>query len=153
MEMYIVWIWICDPCLNFTFVYFQPKLMNVRLQFREQLQVKSQRKSKRIAAYDWYEFLLSGMHKLVNVRNRCRNVWIMLLSYTYIIVSRSFLFSGFNRILYCLQLSTDVDWIKCCAFKQFHFRVPLPLGGPWRQAERGMALAAIKEFWWAGSWE
>jgi hypothetical protein len=30
--------------------------MHVRLQFREQLQVKSQRKSKRISAYDWYEF-------------------------------------------------------------------------------------------------
>jgi hypothetical protein len=57
------------------------------------------KKSKRISKYDWYEFSVSRMHKLVHVRNRCRNVWIMSLSYIlYIIVSGSFLFSGFNRI-------------------------------------------------------
>ncbi len=94
------------------------------------------KKSKRISAYDWYEFSLSRMHKLVHVRNRCRDVWIMYWV-TYIIVSGSFLFSGFNRILHCLRLSTDVDWIKCCAYKPFHLRVPLPPGGPRRQAERG----------------
>ncbi len=74
-----------------------------------------------------YKFSLFGMHKLVQVRNRCRNVWIMSLSYTYIIVSGSFLFSGFNpisafRTLCCLQLSTNVSWIKCCAFNRFTSR-------------------------------
>jgi hypothetical protein len=32
------------------------------------------KKSKRISAYDWYEFSVSRMHKLVHVRNRCRDV-------------------------------------------------------------------------------
>ncbi len=45
--------------------------MHVKLQFREQLQVKSQRESKRISAYDLYEFYWQ-MHKQVDIRNRCR---------------------------------------------------------------------------------
>ncbi len=64
------------------------------------------------------------------------SVWIMLLS--YIIIERIFfLFSGFDRILHCLRLSTDVYWINSGSYKPFYFRVPLSLGGPRRQAETG----------------
>ncbi len=96
------------------------------------------KKSKRIAAYDWYKLSLCGMHQLVQVRNWCRNVWIMSLSYTYIIVSGSFLFSGFNRFPHFIPPTTvyKCQLNKVLHFQPFLFLVPLPPGGPRRQAER-----------------
>ncbi len=99
--------WKCRSCeygyvihvlILLLFIYYLTGIDECQATIRKVFTSQKSKKSKRIAAYDWYEFSWIGMHRLVQVRNRCRNVWIMLLSYAYIIVSGSFLFSGFNRI-------------------------------------------------------
>jgi hypothetical protein len=69
-------------------------------------------------------------------------------SYAYIIVSGSFLFSGFNRFPHFIPPTTvyKCQLNKVLRVQPFLFRVPLPPGGPRRQAERGMALVAVNEF-------
>ncbi len=121
------------------FIYYLPGIDECQATVQKVITSQKSKKSKRIAAYDWYKFLLCGMHKLVQVRSKCRNAWIMLLSYAYIIVSGSFLFSGFNRFPHFIPPTTGY---KCQLNKVLHvqpflFRVPLPPGGPRRQAERG----------------
>ncbi len=135
-----MWILICDPCPNFTlFIYYLNRNWWMS-GYSSESNYKSKVKEKQAdAAYDWYKFSLCGMHKLVQVRNWCRNVWIMSLSYTYIIVSGSFLFSGFNRFPHFIPPTTVYKFQlnKVLRVQPFLFRVPLPPGGPRRQAERG----------------
>ncbi len=88
---------------------------------------------------------IGKMHKLVYIRNRCVSVWIMLLS--YIIIERTFfLFSGFDRILHCLRLSTDVYWINSGAYKLFYFRVPSSLRSQAAGRNRGWPWLPSRSF-------
>ncbi len=102
-----LWIRICDPCPNFTFIcLYSTGIDECQATVQKVIASQKSKKSKRISAYDWYKFSLCGMHKLVQVRNWCRNVWIMPFSYTYIIVNGSFLFSGFNRFPHFISPTT-----------------------------------------------
>ncbi len=97
--------WKCRSCeygfvirvlILLLFIYYLTGIDECQATVQKVITSQKSKKSKRMSAYDWYKFSWNGMHKLVQVRNRCRNVWIMLLSYAYIIVSGPFLFSGFN---------------------------------------------------------
>ena len=80
-------------------------------------------------------------YKLVHVRNRCRIVWVVSM-YT---CHSQWIFSVFRlQPLFAFMSSTTVSWINCCASEHFLNPVRLPLGGPWWQADRGMALTAVE---------
>jgi hypothetical protein len=72
----------------------------------------------------------------------------MSLSYTYIIVSGSFLFSGFNHILHFMSPTTVYKCYlnKVLRVQQFHFRVPLPLGGPSDRQKGGWPWQPLMSF-------
>ncbi len=63
----------------------------------------------------------------------------------------------FKQIFFCFQASTAFafmssttdSWINCCASEHRLNPVRYPLGGRWRQTERGMALTAIE---WVFQW-
>jgi hypothetical protein len=80
-------------------------------------------------------------YKLVHVRNRCHNVWVVSMHTCH----SKWIFSVFRlQPLFAFMSSTTVSWINCCASEHFLNPVRLPLGGPWWQTERGMALTAIE---------
>ncbi len=80
--------WKCRSCeygyvirvlILLLFIYYLTGIDECQATVQKVIISQKSKKIKRISAYDWYEFSWIGMHKLVQVRNRCRNVWIMSL--------------------------------------------------------------------------
>ncbi len=112
--------WKCRSCeygyvirvlILLLFIYYLTGIDECQATVQKVITSQKSKKSKRISVYDWYEFSWIGMHRLVQVRNRCRNVWM-----SYIIVSGSFLFSGFNRTSafphFMLSTTTYSCWLN-----------------------------------------
>ncbi len=134
-------IW--DPCSDLTLFYLSLIGVDVRLSTVQIViasqKVKEKQGDCRMSLVKVFRNV--KRYKLVHVRNRCRNVWVVSMHTCH----SKCIFSVFRlQPLFAFMSSTTVSWINCCASEHFLNPVRLPLGGPWWQAERGMALTAVE---------
>ncbi len=142
-----MWIWICDPCPNFTLFYLSSTGIDACLDTVQIAIASLKSKKSRLPHMISISFRNVERDKLVQVRYRCRNVWV---------VSGSFLFSGFNRFSHFMSSTTVY---KCKLNKLLRVRTFL-LPGP-VAAGRSQAAGRLADgpdshwmrFRWRGSWE
>ncbi len=130
----------CKPC-EYWYLILKPNL----------IQVKSQRKASGCPHMISMSFI-GKMHKLIQVRNRCH--WCMnkvIKLYHYWVD----LFSVFRLWPHFALLMTVYRWLlnkQCACINRFTSGFRCRWAVPGGRQKQGMALVAIMQFWWRGSW-
>jgi hypothetical protein len=104
---------------------------------------KSQRKASGLPHTFGLSFRNMERYKLVHVRNRCCNVWVVSL-YT---CHNNWIFSVFRlQPLFAFMSPTTVSWINCCTFEPFYFRSGCRWAVPGGGQTRGWPWQPLNKF-------